>query len=108
MIRSTRIVKGKETQEMRFYISSLEADAEKACKVARRHWSIENKLHWVLDVTFNEDKACIRNDNAAETIDIIRKWALNIINTSRKKTESVKSIQRKASMSFPFYVEVAQ
>lgn len=37
---------------------------------------IENQLHWRLDVVFNEDKSCIRNDNAAENIDVLRKWAL--------------------------------
>jgi len=41
--------------------------------------SVENQLHWRLDVVFNEDGSCIRNDNAAENIDILRKWALNVL-----------------------------
>lgn len=99
-VKSTRTIKGKETTDTRYYISSLEPNAENICKIARRHWSVENKLHWVLDVTFNEDKCCIRNDNAAENVDIMRKWSLNIINKVRQDKQSIKSIQRKVSMSF--------
>ena len=62
-ITATVWKKGKETTETRFYISSLALTAQKLNEVARAHWSIENQLHWVLDVSFNEDKACIRNDN---------------------------------------------
>lgn len=102
MVKSTRIMKDKESHDTRFYISSLSPDAEMICKIARRHWGIENKLHWVLDVIFNEDKACIRNDNAAENVDILRKWALNVINIQRKENVSIKSIQRKSAMSFKY------
>ena len=92
---------GKETQETRFYISSLPADARKFNQIARAHWGIENKLHWRLDVVFNEDKACIRNDNASYNMDIIRKWALNTLQKAKTKPDqSIKSIMRKNSMSF--------
>jgi len=103
MIISTRnIIKtNKSSSETRYYISSLPADAEKFCKTARSHWGIENKLHWRLDVVFNEDKACIQNENSAENMDIIRKWALNILHKAKTKPDqSIKSLQRKASMSF--------
>ena len=66
------------------------------------HWGIENKLHWRLDVTFNEDKAGIRNDTAAENMDIVRKWALNVLSKARKKPDqSIKGLMRKNAMSFP-------
>jgi predicted transposase YbfD/YdcC len=75
----SKVQKGeKETTEERFYIASLPADARKMNAVARAHWGIENQVHWRLDVVFNEGKACIRNDNASENMDIVRKWALNI------------------------------
>lgn len=97
---STVTRKGKTTEETRFYISSLPADAEQLNKTARAHWGIENQLHWRLDVVFNEDKACIRNDNAAENMDILRKWALNALQKVKSKPEqSIKSIMRKNSMS---------
>ena len=69
--------KGKETTETRYYISSLSLTVQKLNDIPRAHWGIENQLHWRLDVVFNEDKACIRNDNPAENMDILRKWALN-------------------------------
>ncbi|GAL91744.1 mobile element protein [Microcystis aeruginosa NIES-44] len=57
----------KTTTEIRFFISSLAADAQKQAEVIRRHWSIENSLHWVLDVTFNQDASGIPLGYGAET-----------------------------------------
>eukprot|EP01035_Chromulina_nebulosa_P002058 gene2058-2767_t len=67
-------------------------DAARLNEIARAHWSIENQLHWTLDVVFNEDKACIRNDNAAENLNILRKWAMAILGKAKDKPEqSMKS-----------------
>lgn len=84
--------KGKKYEKQRFYISSLAANAKCLNQAARAHWAIENQPHWRLDVVFNEDGACIRNDNAAENIDILRKWALNGLQQCKQ--------MRKNSMSF--------
>lgn len=92
---------GKQHEEQRFYISSLPSNAKLLNSAARAHWGIENCLHWRLDVVFNEDGACIRNDNAAENIDILRKWALNALPKCKKKPDqSIKSLMRKNAMSF--------
>ena len=100
-IKATVNRQGKETSETRYYISSLALDAARLNEVARKHWSIENQLHWSLDVVFNEDKACIRNDNAAENMDILRKWALTVLTKVKEKPEqSIKSLMRRNSMSF--------
>ena len=100
MVLSTVEKAGKVTQEQRFYIASLAADARKVGEAARLHWGVENQLHWRLDVVFNEDKSCIRNDNAAENIDILRKWALNVLQKAKQKPEqSIKSLMRKNAMS---------
>ena len=97
----------KIMEEQRFYISSLPADARQLNKAARLHWSIENQLHWRLDVVFNEDGACIRNDNAAENIDILRKWALNILQKAKQKPDqSIKSLMRKNVMSFKHLIGI--
>jgi len=101
MVESERTIKDKVEKDVRYYISSLSADPEKICKAARAHWAVENKCHWRLDVVFNEDKACISNDNAAENMSIMRKWALNILNQKKGKS-SLKSLQRKACMSLKF------
>jgi len=92
--------KGKETKEVRYYISSLALNAARLNDVARKHWAIENQLHWTLDVVFNEDKACIRNDNAAENMDILRKWAMAVLCKAKTKPDqTIKSLMRKNAMS---------
>lgn len=94
--------KGKETREKRFYISSLPQDAQGLNNAVRSHWAIENQLHWSLDVTFNEDKACIRNHNAAENMNIVRKWAMSILHKAKiKKSQSLASVMRRNAMSLP-------
>ena len=106
MVTASVIKAGKTTQEQRFYISSLNADARQLNQAARLHWGVENQLHWRLDVVFNEDKSCIRNDNAAENIDILRKWALNGLQKTKQKPEqSIKSLMRKNAMSFKHLIE---
>ena len=107
MVTTTVNKAGKMMQEQRFYISSLAADALRLNQAARLHWSIENQLHWRLDVVFNENGACIRNDNAAENIDILRKWALNVLQKAKQKPDqSTKSLMRKNAMSFKHLIAV--
>lgn len=104
-IESRVLKKGKESRETRYYISSLEMSARQLNDIARKHWGIENQLHWRLDVVFNEDKACIRNDNAAENMDILRKWSLNAVGQVKEKpSQSIKGIMRKNSMSFKYLI----
>jgi predicted transposase YbfD/YdcC len=63
---STRTINDRSTSETRYYISSLPANAQKIAHAIRAHWGIENSLHWVLDMTFNEDYCRMRTDNAPE------------------------------------------
>jgi predicted transposase YbfD/YdcC len=55
MVESVRVVNEKTSVEIRYFISSLENDTQKLAEAIRGHWSIENSLHWVLDVTFEEN-----------------------------------------------------
>jgi predicted transposase YbfD/YdcC len=105
-IRSSVLKKNKETTETRYYISSFALSAGRLNEIARAHWGIENQLHWRLDVVLNEDKACIRNDNAAENMDIMRKWALNILHKAKTKPDqSIKSLMRRNSMSIKHLIK---
>lgn len=61
---------GIKSNEIRYYISSLKSTPERFNQIVRKHWSIENNLHWVLDVTFNEDKSRKRKDNSAFNFNI--------------------------------------
>ena len=88
------ILNNKETREIQYYISSLKASPERLLTLIRNHWHIENRLHWVLDVTFNQDKACIRTENTALNMDIMRKVALNVLNFNKAGNRSLRSLQR--------------
>src|SRR5437870_5610403 len=67
------------TSDYRVYISSLIRSATAFVTMIRQHWDIENKLHWSLDVTFNEDRCRIRKDHAAENMVALRHIALNLL-----------------------------
>ncbi len=92
MIRSTRQLWNKTTTEDRFFISSLSDNAEKHAQVIRSHWSIENSLHWVLDVTFNVDEVARRVDASqirlgygAENFGLLRRLSLNLLKREPSK-----------------------
>ena len=97
-IDSERTIGEVISQERRFYISSLLADASKINSAIRGHWSIENCLHWSLDVTFNEDNSRIRSKNAAENIAMARHTALNLLQHEKAKFTniSLKALRKKA------------
>lgn len=89
---STREIDSKIQKESGYYISSLPPNAEKISHAIRSHWHIENALHWVLDVTFNEDQSRIRRGYSAENMCVMRHLALNLL---KKETDSKISIPRK-------------
>lgn len=79
MVKSSRIIKGIEQQETRYFISSLKAHAQTFLPATRLHWGIENNSHWVLDVIFKEDDRVIWNRNIAYNESIIRRLGLNLL-----------------------------
>lgn len=91
-VTSVRCVGTTETIATRYYISSQQGTAKINLERSRQHWSIENNLHWILDVQFHEDNCCIRKNNAAENMAVIRKMVLNIIKTYKAKTNKKRSI----------------
>jgi len=81
-VESTRTIKGVSKTEVRYYITSL-TDVESAARAVRSHWSIENNLHWVLDIVFKEDDWYTRKENAAANLSTIRKLALAFLRKSQ-------------------------
>ena len=77
---------GKTEKEQRYYISSLPTDAELLNKSVKFHWGVENKLHWTLDVAFNEDNSRKRQGYAAQNFSVLCRIALNLL----KKEATVK------------------
>ncbi len=91
MIESERRIGDKTERQTSFFISSLENDAEKILKARRSHWGIENSLHWVLDIAFNEDHSRIRKDNAPQNFSIIRHLALNLLKQEKSLKVGIKA-----------------
>ena len=84
MIESWRELDGKGSYERRYYITShRDQSAEFIANAIRCHWHVENKLHWQLDVSFNEDYNRLRSGNAAENFALINKIALNLLKMKR-------------------------
>lgn len=90
MVKSFRAVKGIISEEKRYYISSLAPFAERIARAARVHWSIENKVHWVLDVDYHEDLSQVSTGNVAENFSILRRQSLNVIRLDPDKKKSLK------------------
>ena len=93
MIERERVVADKTSVERAYYLTSHAPDAERLGELARRHWSIENELHWVLDMTFNEDQSRIRDRNAATNLALLRKLALALL--KREQSDPRLSIKMK-------------
>lgn len=68
--------------EQRYYISSRALSAEELAAAARAHWGIENRLHWMLDVNFGEDRSTVRKDNSPQNVSLLKKIVLNLVRTS--------------------------
>lgn len=94
VVERTRIVGGKRTVERRHYISSLPPDADKIAHAVRSHWEVENRLHWCLDVQFNDDYARARTGHVAHNLALVRHIALNLtrLDTSRKTSIKTKRL----------------
>ena len=84
-VTATRRKDGGASQETRYYLLSQAWPPERCNDIVRGHWGIENRLHWVLDVTCNEDQARNRKGHGAENLALLRKLALNLARLERSK-----------------------
>jgi predicted transposase YbfD/YdcC len=85
-----------ETAAVRWFLLSAVLSPSRMLEVARTHWTIENQLHWVLDVALGEDAARSRKDNAPQNLALIRKLALNILRRHPDKASIKTKIKRAA------------
>lgn len=95
-VNSIRIDKKtlKEERQTRYYISSLAVNAKTMLSYVRNHWSVENKVHWVLDMNFKEDSCRTRTDHGAENFALMRKLALNLTRNYNPEDKKI-SLKRK-------------
>jgi predicted transposase YbfD/YdcC len=96
---------GQETIDTRYYISSLSLNAKRFGEAVRRHWHIENTLHWCLDVTFREDECRVRNRHAADNLSWLKRFAISLIKRNPHK-ESVAMKRRMAGWNVDFLAQV--
>lgn len=100
-VESSRTLKAqpdKTSSETRYFLTSLDATAERFLAISKNHWSIENQLHWMLDVVFSEDQARARTQNAAENLSTLRKIALQLLVRAEDKV-SMKNRRFKAALN---------
>jgi predicted transposase YbfD/YdcC len=101
MVKSTVFEKGAERCEIRYYAASV-TDVEQFAHAVRKHWSIENQLHWCLDVVFHEDSSKTRKDNAPLNMNILRKTALSILKQVHVHRTSLRKKMYRATLDINF------
>lgn len=99
-VRRQRTIKCKDktTDEVQYYITDLDRPVQELAYAIRSHWQVENSLHWVLDTGFGEDQSTKRSGNQAANFSLIKKMALNAINTNRGN-KSVKATRMRCALS---------
>lgn len=106
MIIRRRIIDGEEVVKIRFYISSLQANAKRILKATRQHWGIENNLHWVLDVAFNEDRSRVRKDHAPANLAVLRHMAVNLLTHETSAKGGIKAKRLHAGWNEDYLLKV--
>jgi predicted transposase YbfD/YdcC len=84
-VHRTREIKGKTTSETAYYLLSADLSPERCNEAVRSHWGVENRLHWRLDVTMNEDQDRTRLGNAPHNLAVLRHMALNVMQKDKSK-----------------------
>ena len=105
-IELMRELKGKKSLETSYFVTSKDADAEKLLNLARSYWSIENKLNYVLDVSFNEDFNRVRMGYAGENLATTRQLCLNLIKNEKSTKKSVKTKRLKCGWDNDYLMRI--
>jgi predicted transposase YbfD/YdcC len=106
MVIRERVCWNKTTRQTHFYLSSWMENALKMAGAIRSHWGIENSVHWILDVTFAEDKSRIRKENAPENFALLRRLALNILKQDIGDKRSVKRKRYLAGLDNDYLLKI--
>ena len=106
MVEAIRETGAHRTVERRYYLSSLPLGVETFARAVRRHWGIENKLHWVLDVQMREDQSRARAGYAAENLATLRRLALNLLKREKTKRRGIKGKQLNASWDHAYLLRL--
>ena len=104
-VERTRVIGGKRQHECCLYVLSRRMPAKELLAVVRRHWDIENGLHWQLDVVFREEQSRIRCGDAAQNFSTLRRIALNLLKTETAKPKEPIRGKRIFAAVDPAYLE---
>jgi predicted transposase YbfD/YdcC len=105
-IESKRTIANKEQTQVRLYISSLEKPAEEFNKLIRSHWGIENSLHWILDMSFDEDKSRKRKGYSSQNFALVNKVAINLLNAEKETRLSMTHKKLRANYDISYVKRV--
>ncbi len=106
MVQNERRIKGQVSTETRYYLSSLESNATKIAQAVRTHWTIENALHWVLDVSFDEDACRIRKDYVPQNMALLRQIALNLLGQDKSTKIGIPAKPKKPGWDDAYLVKI--
>lgn len=106
MVERIREIGGEVSTELSFYLCSIVPEARLFERAARGHWSIENQLHWSLDVSFHEDQCRMRTGYGAENLNLLRHIALNTLKRDTTKKVGVKSKKKIASWDHSYLLSL--
>jgi len=96
----------KTTLEVQFYLSSLKSDAQLIGRAIRKHWCIENQAHCTLDCTFAEDACRIRSFHSPQNFALLRRIALNALNTQQSYKRSLRQKTKRTAMNNNYMLRV--
>lgn len=105
-VESQRQAEGKTTCETRYYLLSLSLDAQRFADAVRGHWGIENQLHWMLDVAFQEDKARSTAGYSGENLAVIRHLAVNLLTQEKSAKGGMRAKRLKAGWDDNYLLQV--
>lgn len=102
----TVVATQKTSTETAYYIGSGTTQASDVARFIRRHWSVENELHWVLDMAFNEDQARHRAKNTAQNMTTLRHFALNILKQDKKRKVGINLSRKRAGWDRSYLIDL--
>ena len=106
MVESLREINGEVTRERRYYLCSLKLDVETFARAVRSHWGVENKVHWIMDVSFREDQSRAREGYAAQNLAMLRRLALNLLRREKTKKRGIRAKMLNAGWDHPYLLKL--
>jgi predicted transposase YbfD/YdcC len=106
MVERQRTVEGKTTVEERYYLTSLTGQGQQSGAAVRTHWSVENGLHWLLDVVSQEDQNRLRRDHAAENFAVLCHLAISLLRREQTCANGIKVKRLKAAWDEAYLTRV--